>query len=63
MKDLIIRTFKSPVARTTLIAQAVIIIAVFNVDFSKTVETILLALSQMVTAVGIANNPADKENW
>ena len=58
--------WKSPVLWTAIGAQVVAILLLTGVIGSEQAEyvnNILAALLQVAVAVGIVNNPVDKENW
>lgn len=48
---------------TAIIAQVVLIIALFNPGIAETVKAILTSVCSIFTAIGILNNPTDKVNW
>ena len=58
--------WKSPVLWTAIGAQVVAILLLTGVIGSEQAEyvnNILAALLQVAVAIGIVNNPVDKENW
>lgn len=58
--------WKSPVLWTAVGAQVVAILLLTGVIGSEQAEyvnNILAALLQVAVAIGIVNNPVDKENW
>lgn len=58
--------WKSPVLWTSIGAQVVAILLLTGVIGSEQAEyvnNILAALLQVAVAIGIVNNPVDKENW
>lgn len=58
--------WKSPVLWTAIGSQVVAILLLTGVIGSEQAEyvnNILAALLQVAVAIGIVNNPVDKENW
>lgn len=58
--------WKSPVLWTAIGAQIVAILLLAGVIGSEQAEyvnNIIAALLQVAVAIGIVNNPVDKENW
>lgn len=59
----IFKRIKSPVVITSVLAQIVLIIGLFYPDLSDTVKIIGTAVIEILTLVGVLNNPSDPENW
>lgn len=61
------RTFwqriKSPVVLAGILAQIVLVVAVFNQDYSLMIKGIGTAIIEGLTLVGLLNNPSDPTNW
>lgn len=62
MKEIIER-LKSPIVIAGILAQIVLIIAIFNVELSETFKAVATPIVTMLTLIGLLNNPTDKENW
>lgn len=63
MKNEIIKRLKSPVVWGCVIAQIVLIIAVFSSTTSETVKSIATPIIEILTLFGILNNPTDRGNF
>lgn len=63
MKNEIIKRLKSPVVWGCVVAQLVLIIAVFNPTTSETVKSIATPIIEILTLFGILNNPTDRGNF
>ncbi len=59
MKD----RLKSPVVWLSVLAQVCIIIAIFMPELSDTVKTIGTCVVEILTVIGILNNPADLKKF
>lgn len=63
MKKKIRERIKSPVVWMAVIAQIVLLIALFNQEASATFKQIATIIIEILTIFGILNNPADGENF
>ncbi len=51
--------FKSPIVWASILAQVCIIIAMFSPSISEEVKTIGMCVVEILTILGILNNPTD----
>lgn len=63
MKNELIKRLKSPVVWGCVVAQIVLIIAVFSPATSETVKQIATPVIEILTLFGILNNPTNKEGF
>lgn len=63
MKNIIER-LKSPVVISNIVgAVAMVLINLGIIDTGDTIQTVANAAISILIAVGVLNNPTDKENW
>jgi len=62
-KELIKDRLKSKIVWVGIVAQVVLLVALFNPDIADTIKIAGASVVEIATMVGLLNNPADKENW
>ena len=53
----------SKVVWTAVLAQLLLIITLYNKDIAEPIKIIGMAVIEILTLVGILNNPTDKDNF
>lgn len=54
---------KSKVVWLAILAQVVVVVAVFSPQIAEELKTISIPIIEIVTLIGILNNPTDKEGF
>ena len=54
---------KSKVVWTAIIAQVLLIVALFMPEMSDTIKIVSTAVVEILTLVGVLNNPTDSVEW
>ncbi len=54
---------KSPVVWASVVAQIVLIVALYKPEISENIKIIATALIEILTTFGILNNPSDSKNF
>ena len=62
MKE-ILKRLKSPVVWVAVLAQVAIIIAMFNPDLATNIKAVGASIVEILTLIGVLNNPTDSEKF
>jgi uncharacterized membrane protein len=46
-----------------IISQVVVLVTLINPDVANVVKIVLTCVCEILTSIGVLNNPTDKENW
>ena len=53
----------SPIVWTAVLAQILLVITLFNQEIAEPIKVIGTAVIEILTLVGILNNPTNKKGW
>jgi len=59
----ILKRLKSPIVWVAILAQVAIIIAMFNPDLATYIKAVGASIVEILTLIGVLNNPTDSEKF